>query len=163
MDTLLSFLFAARFLVIVAVFAVVIIYLLRGRFTHRKWLKISTRIIGGLLILPTFVALALLTLMLACTPRPRIIRSPDLKHVAAYSYFAGFLGRDSSLVTVRSKWSIFPEAVYEYAGPSDWEGTEVHWLPNDQLMIRYHADPLRIQHCRTQGAGVKVQCVPVTP
>src|SRR5215471_503020 len=55
----------------------------------------------------------------------------DSKHVAAYSYTEGSLGRDSSLVTVRGEWSIFPETIYEYAGPSNWDGTEVGWLTND--------------------------------
>src|SRR6516162_1691500 len=88
-------------------------------------------IIGGLLFLPTFVALALLTLMLVCTPRPRIIRSPIRNTSRLTVTPKVFFWRDSSLVTVRGDWSIFPETVYEYAGPSNWDGTEVGWPTND--------------------------------
>lgn len=47
----------------------------------------------------------------------------------------GFLGRDSTFVTVRKGWSIFPDVVYQYAGPSDGTDTEVRWLSNEQLLV----------------------------
>jgi hypothetical protein len=83
--------------------------------------------------------------------------------VAEYSYEAGFLGRDSTFVTVRKRWGIFPDVVYQYAGPSDWTDTDVRWLNNEQLLVRYRPDGEgRFQQCQTGAAGIVVQCVATT-
>ena len=112
-------------------------------------------------MLPLVAALLLLLSMVACNTRPRILVSPDSRHVAEYSYEAGFLGRDSTFVTVRKRWSIFPDVVYQYAGPSDWASIEVRWLGNEQLLVRYRQDGEgRFQQCQKAAAGIVVQCVP---
>src|ERR1700690_2221257 len=59
----------------------------------RHWARLCTRIAGALLVLPLVAALLLLLSMVACNTRPRILVSPDSRHVAEYSYEAGFLGR----------------------------------------------------------------------
>lgn len=110
-------------------------------------------------MLPLLAAVLLLLTMVACNSRPRVFVSPDSRHVAEYSYETGFLGRDSTSVTVRKKWSIFPDVAYQYAGPSDWADTEVRWLSNEQLLVRYRLDGEdRFQECKTVAAGVVVQC-----
>lgn len=99
--------------------------------------------------------------MAACSSsRPRILISPDGKHIAEYEYNAGFLGRDFTSVDVRGKWSIFPSEAYRYSGPSDWSGTQVLWLDDRHLQIRYVEDRQgRLQHCYNEAAGITVQCL----
>ncbi len=148
-----------KLLVIIGVMAAGVFYLFRVRLI-RLWVRLCTRIAGALLLLPLVAALLLLLSMVAYNARPRVIVSPDSRHVAEYSYEAGFLGRDSTFVTVRKRWSIFPDVVYQYAGPSDWTGTEVRWLSNEQLLVRYRPDGEgRFQQCQTGAAGIVVQCV----
>jgi hypothetical protein len=103
----------------------------------------------------------LLMAMAACTSRPRVLVSPDSTHIAEYSYEAGFLGRDSTYVSVRREWSLLPVNAYWYAGPNDWSGTEVRWLDNEHLLIRYQKDDAdRPQHCTENNiAGIFVRCV----
>lgn len=147
--------------VAVAAIAAAAVYLFRTRFTSRR-LRICMRLTSAFLAVIVILWSLLLAFVVACTSRPRIFPSPDGKHVAYYSYDPGFLGRDLSTVDVRKKWSIGrPQPAYEYAGPSDWASTEVRWLSNDHLSIRYHSDQSRFQECRTEAAGIKVQCIPV--
>jgi hypothetical protein len=139
------------------------VYLFRGR-SVRRWLRISMRITGGILVVPLALCVVMLLMMVACTSRPRIVVSPDSRHIAEYSYEAGFLGRDSTFVSVRSKWSLLRHDAYWYAGPSDWSGTEVRWLDNEHLLIRYTEDREgRPQHCSSKAVDVLVQCVADTP
>jgi hypothetical protein len=148
-----------KLLVIIGVIAAAVVYLFRVS-VGRQWLRISTRIVGALLVLPLVAALLLLLLMVACDTRPRVLVSPDSQHVAEYSYEAGFLGRDSTSVTVRKKWSVFPDVAYQYAGPSDWTSTEVRWLSNERLLVRYSGDGEgRFQECKAEAAGIVVQCI----
>jgi len=148
-----------KLLVIIGVTTAAVFYLFRVRFI-RLWVRLCTRIAGALLVLPLVAALLLLLLMVACNTRPRVLVSPDSHHVAEYRYDAGFQGRDSTSVTVRKNWSIFPDVAYQYAGPSDWTDTEVRWLNNEQLLVRYRSDGEgRFQQCQTGAAGIVVQCV----
>ena len=148
-----------KVLIIIGVIAAAVFYSFRVRFS-RGWATICTRVGGAILLLPLVAALLLLLLMVACNTRPRVLVSPDQQHVAEYFYQAGFLGRDSTLVTVRKKWSIIPDVAYQYAGPSDWTGTEVRWLSNKQLLVQYSADEAgSFQRCAPLAAGVLVQCV----
>ena len=140
-----------------AVIAAATVYLFGVRL-HRRWLKICTRTAAAVLVLPLILTLLLLIGMVGCTSRPRILVSPDAQHVAAYTYDAGWLGRDTTFVTVRKKWGIRPEVVYQYAGPSEWSSTQVRWLSNDRLVIQYEPEQSP-QVCKTEAAGVLVQCV----
>jgi len=99
------------------------VYLFRVRSIKRRWLTVCARVTGTVLVLPTILALLLLLGMAASTSRPRVFVSPDANHIADYSYEAGFLGRDFTVVRVRRKWSVVPDVVYEYQGPSDWTRT----------------------------------------
>ena len=152
--------FCLPILVVLVIFAVAVaatVYLLRVR-SGRRWLRICMRATGAVLVVPLILVLLLLIGMVGCTPRPRILVSPDSQHVAAYSCDAGWLGRDTTFVTVRKKWSIRPDIVYQYAGPSDWSSTQVHWLGNGRLVIQYEPEQSP-QLCKTEAAGVLVQCV----
>lgn len=149
-----------RLLAILGTVAAATVYLLRAR-SVRKSLRVCMRIIGGILVLPLALCALLLLMMIACTSRPRVLVSPDSQHIAEYSYEAGFLGRDSTFVSVRRKWSLLRDNAYWYAGPSDWSRTEVRWLDNEHLLIRYAEDGEgRSQHCTGKAAGVLVQCIP---
>jgi hypothetical protein len=86
--------------------------------------------------------------------------SPDSQHIAEYGYEAGFLGRDSTFVSVRRRLSFRSEYAYWYAGPSDWSGTDVRWLDNNHLFIRYKGvRENRSQYCSNNVSGIIVQCL----
>jgi hypothetical protein len=146
-------------LILLGILAAATIYLFRAR-PMRSWLRICMRLGGGVLALPLVLCVLLLITMAACTQRPRVIVSPDSRHTAEYSYEAGFLGRDLTYVRVRGRWSL-PAFAYWYAGPSDWSSTEVRWLDNEQLLIRYSVyDSDNPPHCTsTMVAGVFIRCV----
>jgi len=149
-----------KILVVLGTLVAATAYLFRAR-SMRGWLRVCVRVGGGILLLPLALCMLVLVSMAACTSRPRIIVSPDSNHIAEYTYQAGFLGRDSTFVSVRKKWSVFPVRAYSYAGPSDWSSTEVRWLDNEHLLIRYLKDDMdHPQHCHNNNvAGVLVQCV----
>jgi hypothetical protein len=148
-----------RLLAIVGAVAAASVYLFRAR-SVRKWLRICMRITGGILVVPLALGVLVLLGMVACTSRPRVLVSPDSRHIAEYSYMAGFLGRDATYVSVRKKWSLLRHDAYSYAGPSDWSGTEVRWLDNEHLLIRYSEDQRgHPQHCNGKAADILVQCV----
>jgi len=137
-------------------------YLFRVGFVRHRWLTICMRLAGAVVVVLLVLASILLVSLAACMSRPRMFVSPDGKHVADYTYNAGFLGRDSTVVSVRNKWGIRRKLVYQYSGPSDWTGTEVRWLSNDRLSVRYYVDQSRFQECRAAAAGIVVECIPVT-
>lgn len=148
-------------LAILGLLALATVGLLRAKIA-RLWLRICIRATGVVLAVPLILAILLLLLLGACSTRPRVIVSPDSQHIARYDYQAGFLGRDSSFVSVRNKWSLLSDDVYEYWGPSDWDGANVRWLNNRQLIIQYYPDRSgRHQECDTKGAGIEILCVPL--
>jgi hypothetical protein len=153
-----------KILVVLGILVATTVYLFRAR-SRRRRLRVCMRVGGGILVLPLVLGMLLLVAMAACTTRPRIVVSPDSNHIAEYSYQAGFLGRDSTFVRVRRKWSLLPVNAYWYAGPSDWSSTEVRWLDNEHLLIRYLKDDMdHPQHCDNNNvAGVFVQCVAESP
>jgi hypothetical protein len=97
-----------KVLAVVVVITAATVYLFRAR-VARRWVRVCTRVAGAVLVLPLIVVALLLLTMVACESRPRILVSPDSQHIAEYSYQAGFLGRDSTSVTIRKKWSILPD------------------------------------------------------
>jgi energy-coupling factor transporter transmembrane protein EcfT len=138
--------------------AAMIIWLFRTN-VARSWLRVCMRGAGTLLVLPLILVVLLLIFMGACTTRPRIIVSPDSQHVAEYYYESGFLGRDSTFVSVKGKWSLRGDTVYQFSGPSDWTSTQVFWLDNHRLMIRYDRNEVSTQEeWKTEGAGIDVLC-----
>jgi hypothetical protein len=151
-------------LVVLGILVATTVYLFRAR-SVRRWLRVCMRVGGGILVLPLVLCMLVLVAMAACTSRPRIIVSPDSNHIAEYNYQAGFLGRDSTFVRVRRKLSLLPANAYSYAGPSDWSGTEVRWLDNEHLLIRYLKDDNgHPQHCDNDNlASVFVLCVAEPP
>jgi hypothetical protein len=136
-------------------------YLFTAR-SRRRWITVGMRLGGSVMILPLVLGVLLFASMASCSSRPRVLISPDARHVAEYKYEAGFLGRDATYVMVRKKWSILPDEAYGYLGPSDWSLTEVSWIDNSRLRIRYYPDTQsRYQVCNARAAGVVVECVRV--
>jgi hypothetical protein len=141
-------------LAIVGILAIVVVRLWRAR-ASRTWQRVCMRIGAGMLTLPFILCLLTLLVMSACTSRPRLLVSPDAKHIAEYSYEAAFLGRDLTVITVRKKWSLFPARAYQYSGPSDWPDTQVRWPDNKHLRIDYSRDSEgRSQYCNPQAADI---------
>ena len=126
-----------KILVVLGTLVAATAYLFRAR-SMRGWLRVCVRVGGGILLLPLALCMLVLVSMAACTSRPRIIVSPDSNHIAEYTYQAGFLGRDSTFVSVRKKWSVFPVRAYSYAGPSDWSSTEVRGDVTGKICTRWN-------------------------
>jgi hypothetical protein len=154
-----------RVLGIVAVVVAATIYLFRVRFSRHKWLTVCARIIGvafGLCLILGFIFTLFVLVFGGGISRPRVSVSPDSQHIAFHYYQPGFLGRDSTWVTVGKKWSLETRTVYEYDGPSDWTDTQVIWLSYDRLLVRYFLEHEgRYQQCDTDAGVIRVQCVPV--
>jgi hypothetical protein len=131
------------------------IFLFRVRIAHRRVLTACIRLIGAALVLPSILLISLNRMENSPT---RVFVSPDSLHIAYYKYQKGFLGRDLTVVTVGKNSGMLTDRVYEHDGPSDWSKTEVRWLNNDQLLIRYDPDPDRFQQCKPEAEGVQVQC-----
>jgi hypothetical protein len=150
-----------RILAIVGVVVSATVYLFRIRFPRHSWLTVCARVAGTVLMLMltlAFILTGLIVLFAARISAPRITVSPDSQHIAYHYYTAGFLGRDSTWVSVGKTWTIEPETVYEYDGPSDWGETELLWVGNDQLLIRYRPDQTHFQQCESKAAGVLIKC-----
>lgn len=144
---------------VAAFLLVVTILLVRPNKLRRRWLRNLMLILGICLALPASLSILIAGCSLENASRPHVLVSPDRSRVADYTYEAGFLGRDYSGVTVRLAGSIHSDEAYFYFGPSDWAGTTVHWLDNQNLEIGYYLDPHgRTQQCNALAASVKIHC-----
>lgn len=115
--------------------------------------------LGLCLAVPTALAILIAGSSLISTDKPHVFVSPDRKHVADLTYEAGFLGRDSTVISIRSSNNLHSEEAYLYFGPSSWEDTTVRWLGNKSLEIGYYPDAGgRRQECNKSAAGVEIHC-----
>lgn len=130
----------------------------------RRWLKTLLRTGGGLAASFLVAIFGLGVLFSAGDPRPqyRSTDSPSGLHRATLMCQAGFLGRDVSEVKITTKNSCKRLIAYGYDGPSDLTSTQVTWLDDFHLQIKYRLDRDRYQHCEAQVADVSVACTPLT-
>ena len=129
-----------------------------------RWLRIILRVFGGTAALCVLVVVGLGMALNWENPKPRYrtVTSPSGSHDATLTYEAGFLGRDFSSVEITKKGCCQHFTAYEYAGPSDLEGTTAVWVDDSHLQIEYRADPHRYQHCENRVADVTIICIPST-
>lgn len=141
---------------------VVIVFMLWAPKIKWLWLRVASRIVGGAAALFVLAVIGLALLLSSGNPKPqfRVSESPTGRHKATLTYQAGFLGRDSSLVTVVSKGCCQHFRAYEYAGPSDINSTKMIWLDDSHLEIQYYLDPRRYQHCEKSIPSVTIICSP---
>lgn len=149
---------AAPFLIIV-----VIVLMLWAPKVKWLWLRVILRIVGGCAALFALAVVGLAALLVSGDPKPqyRVSNSPTSLHKATLTYQAGFLGRDSSVVTIVNKGCCQHFKAYEYAGPSDVNSTKMIWLDDSHLEIQYYFDPRRFQKCEKSIPSVTIICAPV--
>ncbi|MEG9436886.1 hypothetical protein JAO29_12010 [Edaphobacter sp. HDX4] len=120
--------------------------------------------LGLCLAVPTALSILIAGCSLIYMDKPHVFVSPDRKHVADLTYEAGFLGRDSTVVSIRSSNNMHSEEAYLYFGPSSWEDTTIRWLDNKSLEIGYYPDSGgRRQECNNAAAGVHIYCKLLIP
>jgi hypothetical protein len=141
----------------------VVVFLLWAPKTRKRWLLITSRIIGAAGAVPLgFVLIAVLFAVLLNSGNPptrtRIVQSPDGQQ-AKLSYDAGFLGRDSTTVTVKHAGCCRHTVVFWHEGPSWLDDPKIEWLDNRHLRISYHTRPDDPQHCEQQVWNIAVVCI----
>ena len=129
------------------------------------WVRVVLRVVGGVAGLFALIFVGFGVLLIADNPKPEIrtVASPNGTHEAILKYQAGFLGRDFTRVTIRSKGCCEHFTAYEYAGPGWISSTTMTWLDDSHLRISYYSDPARYprQHCVSRVADVSVDCIPM--
>lgn len=140
------------------------LYLLWAPGVRRKWMKNTFRFIGGLIagcLLVASPAVLLGVLFAAGNPpsQYRSFSSPDGRYTARLEYDAGFLGRDYSEVTVKTRDCCRRIRVFSYDGPSDMTTMHLKWLSDTRLQVTYNGDTDRYQTCTEHSGSLTVACV----
>jgi hypothetical protein len=156
-DYLKRFLPAIGLLAYIAVVAV----LLWAPRLSRRWLRITSRVIGAAGAVPLIVLLPALFLALALSAREPSAKtvttqSPDGQQ-ATLNYQAGFLGRDYSEVTLMRPGGC-RKTVFSHSGPSFLDDPKLEWSDNHHLRITYHTRPDDQQRCETQVGETSIVC-----
>lgn len=127
-----------------------------------RWVRITVRLIGGVVLFCLVSAASVGLLLNSGNPKPEhlSVASPSGSHLATLTYQAGFLGRDYSTVKISKKGCCEHFTAYEYAGPSHITAASLVWADDSHLRIRYIFDPLRRQRCETHVADVDILCEP---
>lgn len=139
----------------------VIVLLIWAPGVRWRWLRIVLRVVGGTAALCMLVIVGLGMALDSGNPKAQThtVTSPNGSHDATLTFEAGFLGRDFSRVEITKRGCCQHFTAYEYAGPSDSQGTTVAWVDDAHLQIEYRADPNRYQHCESHVADVSIICV----
>ncbi len=134
----------------------------------RLWLRNTIRFVGGMLA-ACYAVMGLPMLifgsMLATgdpAPQYQTLTSPKGTYEARLMYQGGFLGRDFSAATIKTKDCCRRQTVFEYAGPSYMKTMHMRWLDDTHLQITYSADADRYQTCREHLGALLIECVRVS-
>jgi hypothetical protein len=129
---------------------------------RRRWLRITSRVLGVVATVPLIVLgpAFLLGLMLASGNPPtvnRTVRSQSGQE-ARVSYNAGFLGRDYTEVTLKSPSCCRHTRIFWHAGPSFSEDVKVDWVDSQHLHLTYHARSTDPIHCEQRYGEITIEC-----
>ena len=139
----------------------VVILLLWAPALHKRWLRFTSRGLGALGLAILGVAMFPLLLIWGDPdPQSGVVESPG-KNVARLSYQAGFLGRDSTVVTVKYAGCCQRSEVFWHFGSSGFADPTLEWLDDRHLRITYHTRPGDPQECKNDAGRVEVACVPM--
>jgi hypothetical protein len=146
----------------VAAYIALVSLLLWAPKLRKRWMRITSRLLGVAAILPALIMLPAVFLGLALTmgnppTESRIVRSPDGQE-AKVSYDAGFLGRDYTKVALKPTGCCQHVTVFWHGGPSSLDDVNVEWLDNRHLRLRYHARSDDQQHCEQRVGDVTIVC-----
>ena len=149
------------FVPILAYVALVVVLLWAPKL-RKRWLRIGSRILGVVAVVPLAIMLpaVLFGLALAMGNPPtetRIVPSQDGQE-ARLSYNAGFLGRDYTEVALRHAGTCRHIAVFSHAGPSYFDDVKIEGVDNRHLRLTYHARPGDPQRCEQRVGEVTIVC-----
>lgn len=139
----------------------IIVLLLWAPGVRWRWARILMRVVGVAIGTLIVVLVGFAAMLNSGNPKTqyRQLASPTGVHNATVKYSAGFLGRDFTSVEITGRNCCEHFTAYEYAGPSDINGTTLKWLDDSHLEITYYADTAgRFQQCHTRVANVTVTC-----
>jgi hypothetical protein len=158
-----SFLPMLGMLVSLLAYIAVVFFLLWAPKIRKRWLLITSRILGAVAAVPlSFVLIAVLFALLLNSGNPstqtRIVRSSEGQQ-ATLSYDAGFLGRDYTKVTLKRTGCCRHIVVLWHHGPSEFDDPKIEWADNRHLRITYHTRRDDPQHCERQVGNIAVTCI----
>jgi hypothetical protein len=148
---------------VLLVFAVIIAILFWAPLLQKRWLRVSSRILGAVMLLPFLMLVASLIFgfMLAGGNPPaqsRTARSSDGDE-ATVEYYGGFLGRDFTSVTLKRLHQCPHVRVFWLQGSSFFDDVQLVWLDNRHLQISYHASRDDSQHCENRAGEITISCL----
>jgi len=138
------------------------VYLFRSTGLSSTIIKVPTRLVSGLVVACSVLALGMFGCASAwnVTTRSAPIYSPDhLRALRITDTDAGALGGFTG-ITLYSHHGLIGRTIF--AG--DWKAAEsqtVRWLNNSEVVIRYDASYIHPPRCDS-AEGVSVKCEPVT-
>jgi hypothetical protein len=149
-------------IVSIALYIALAIFLLRTSRLRTRWIRITSRVLGAMCLVPLVVALPAIVLGLALgnSGPPAQIRTVQSSNgqEARLSYEAGFLGRDYSEITLKRAGCCRHTVVFWHQGPSWFDDAKIDWVDNQHLRISYHTRPDDPQHCERQWEGITILC-----
>jgi hypothetical protein len=144
-------------------YVAVVVFLLWAPKVRKRWLLITSRILGAAGVVPLAIALPHIFLALLFTngnppTRARSVWSQDGQE-ARLSYDAGFLGRDYTEIALKRTGCCRHTVIFSHSGPSWFDDPKVEWVDNHHLRLTYHSRPDDPQHCEHQFGDVAVDCI----
>lgn len=145
------------------VYITVVVFLLWAPKIRKRWLLVTSRILGVVAGVPlVFVLTTVLFGLLLASGNPptqsRSVWSADGQE-AKLSYDGGFLGRDYTEVRLKRTGCCRHIGVFWHAGPSWFDDPKIEWLDNRHLRITYHTRTDDPQHCEQQAGDIAVACI----
>ena len=147
----------------VLAYLAVVVFLLWAPKIRKRWLLITSRILGVVAGVPLVFVLStvLFGLLLASgnpRTRSRSVWSAD-EQEAKLSYDGGFLGRDYTEVRLKRTGCCRHVVVFWHSGPSEFDDPKIEWLDNRHLRITYHTRRDDPQHCEQKMGDIAVACI----
>ncbi len=144
-------------------YAVLVALLLWAPMLRKRWLRMTSRLLGVAGLVPLVVAIVAILLGIALNAgnppaKIRVTRSTDGQE-AKLTYRAGFLGRDHTDVTLKRNGCCRHTTVFSHSGPSWFDDPKVEWLGNHHLYITYHSRPDDPQQCDGKAGEITITCV----
>lgn len=148
--------------VLIVAYTVCIALLLRAPRMNRRWLRLTSRLVGAVGLVPLVVGIPAILFALALIAgdppvKTRVVQSQDGQQ-AELSYRAGFLGRDFTKVTLKHPGCCRHIRVFSHSGPSWFDDLKLEWRDNHHLQITYHSRLGDPQDCEEKVGAIAITC-----
>ena len=152
-------------LAVVLGYALLVALLLWAPKIQKRWLLITSRVLGAVglaLFLVALVPMFLGSMFVAGNPprQSRIVLSKEGQQ-ATVNYDAGFLGRDYTEVTLKKAGCCRHIPVFSHSGPSELNDMTVQWIDENHLHLTYHMRPGDLNHCEPIAEQINIVCTPL--